>query len=311
MTDLIRKTQLYRAVQDGGEQIFSQAVLAVFPDEKYLRLLLKECAKAFFKADDGTRIADLIDKELFSDLLIFPAEEKKFTVDLCGKILEESMLRPVESKEKLFILTDFHTAPALVQNKLLKLLEEPPEGVRFLLGAVTEQPILPTVLSRVKKIPVPPFSEEEILAALLRKFPEEGNLRAAAAASGGIFSVGENLLLGGGQQFQLAEEFLQNLSEEVCERAGKIKEQGEFFAALRAILRDMLFLKTGHRQYALGASRIAKDLSERYPLGAIIYALEKISDAEMQLKFNANFASCLYALALGIKEEINKWKKLS
>ena len=310
MINLIRKTQLYRAIQ-GDNEIFSQAVLALFPDEKYLRLLLKECAKAFFGAQDGSRIAGLIDKEVFSDLLIFPAEDKKFTVDLCGKILEESMLKPVESKEKLIVLTDFHTAPALVQNKLLKLLEEPPEGVRFLLGAVTEQPILPTVLSRVKKIPVPPFSEEEVLAALSRKFGGEGNLKAAAAASGGIFSVGENLLSGDGKQFRLAEEFLRDLSEEVCENVGKIKEQNEFFAAMRAILRDMLFLKTGHKQYALGASRVAPSLAESYPLGAIIYALERISEAEMQLKFNANFASCLYALALGIKEEISKWKKLS
>lgn len=309
MINLIRKTQLYRAIQSNGEKLFSQAVLAIFPDEKYLRLLLKECAKGFFKAEEGSRIAGLIDKELFSDLLIFPDEEKKFTVDLSVNVLEESLLRPVESREKLIILTDFHTAPALVQNKLLKLLEEPPEGVRFLLGAVTEQPVLPTVLSRVKKIVVPPFTEEEIFGALSRKYPE-GNLRAAAAAGGGVFSVAESLL-SGEESFRFAEEFLSSLRVETCEKIGKIKTQTEFFAALRAILRDMLFYKSGHKQYVLGASRKVAELAEQYPFGVIVYALEQVTLAEGQIKFNANFASCIYALALGIKEEIGKWKRLS
>ena len=312
MRELIRKTGVYRAIGAAREETFSQAVLVVFPDGKYLRQLLKECAKRFFGAEDGGRVSELIEKESFSDCLIYPAAEKKLTAELCGEIVEESLLRPVEGDKKLFVLDGFHTAPQLVQNKLLKLLEEPPAGVYFLLGAETEFSVLPTVLSRVKKFARSPFSEEEVEAALERKYPGVEGIREAAAASGGIFSVAESLLSGGGEDFRLAGEFLSlNGSEKFCREIGERKNKREFFAALRAILRDMLFWGTGQGRHAKLKSETVRKLAADFPTGAALKALELVSEAEKQIQFNAGFGSCLYALALELKEEKEKWKRLS
>ena len=311
MQELFRKTTVYRAITSAREETFSQAVLVVFPDGKYLRPLLKECSKAFFGAEDGSRIGELIEKESFSDCRIYPAEEKKLTADDCAEIIEESLLRPVEGDKKLFVLDGFHLATPLVQNKLLKILEEPPRGVHFLLGAETEFPVLPTVLSRVKKFALSPFSEEDIEAALHRKYPMQ-DVRQAATGSGGIFSVGESLLLGGGEEFRLAEEFISfNNLEAFCRENGERKNKREFFAALKASLRDMLFLRTGQRSYTKLKSESIERLASEYPAGAIIKAIELTAEAEKQITFNANFASCLYALGLGIKEERIKWQRLS
>ncbi|MBR3565071.1 MAG: DNA polymerase III subunit delta [Paludibacteraceae bacterium] len=51
-------------------------------------------------------------------------------------------------------------------NKLLKLLEEPPEKTLFIL--VSEQPekLLPTIISRVQQIRVPRLTEQEIMQAI-------------------------------------------------------------------------------------------------------------------------------------------------
>ncbi len=312
MRQLAFKTNVYQAIGAAREETFSQAVLVVLPDGKYLRQFLKECAKRFFDAEDGSRIAELIEKESYSDCLIYPVAEKKLTVELCGEIVEESLLRPVEGDKKLFVLDGFHTAPQLVQNKLLKLLEEPPSGAYFLLGAETEFSILPTVLSRVKKFAISPFSEEDIEAALQRKYSNEPRIREAAAASGGILSVAESILNGGGEEFTLAEEFLslQNI-ERLCREIGERKNKKEFFAALKAILRDVLFYSAAQGKYAKLRSERIKALAAEYPTGAAISALGLVSEAEKQVQFNANFASCLYALALGVKEEKEKWKRLS
>ncbi len=298
MIGLLRSTNAYRAIAQGD---FLSA-LVLFPDEKYLRVLLKECAKAFFRAEDGSRTAALIEKESYSDCLIFPAEGEKPSVDDCERILEESLLAPVEAKRKLIVFDRFHLASALVQNKLLKILEEPPEGVCFLLGAEGEFSVLPTVLSRVKRYAVPPFSEEQVAEALRRKYPREDVSR-AAGASGGIFSMGESLLSGG--EFAYAQRFLAGEdSELLCRELAEKKNSREFFAALKSALRDMLMQEAGQGQYAR-----SRDLPQGYPLGAVVSALGLVGEAEKQMQFNANYASCLYALALGIQEEKEKWQR--
>ena len=313
MKQLLRSTTAYRAVRAEAErEDLFHAALVVFADGKYLRALLKECAKAFFLADDGSRTAELIEQESYLDCLFYPAEGGKLTADDCSAILEEALLSPVEGKDKLFVLDNFHAATPLVQNKLLKSLEEPPRGVHFLLGAEAEHAVLPTVLSRVKRYTVPPFSEEAIARALSRKYLGGAGIKEAAAASGGIFSVAESLLAGGGEEFRLAEEFLAlRDTERFCREVGERKNKREFLAALKSLLRDMLFLRTGQGKYAARGSEGAKRLAEEYPTGAILAALGLVTDAEKQIQFNAGFASCLYALALGVREEKIKWQKLS
>ena len=194
MRELLRSTKAYRAIaSDAQSGRRSHAYLVLFPDETYLRALLRECAKAFFGAKDSSREAELIGEEMYSDCLYLPAAGAKLTVDDGARIVDESLLRPVEGDKKLFVLDNFHNASALVQNKLLKVLEEPPEGVHFLIGATAAFSVLPTVLSRVKKLEEPPFSEEAVLKALSEKYPGK-DVRACAAASGGVFSAAELLL---------------------------------------------------------------------------------------------------------------------
>ncbi len=54
-------------------------------------------------------------------------------------------------------------------NKLLKLIEEPPDNTIFLLVAASEENILPTILSRCQFIKVPRLSKEAIEQALISK----------------------------------------------------------------------------------------------------------------------------------------------
>ena len=103
----------------------AQSTLVVFDDAVYLRALLKECAKAFFGAEEGSRVARLIDSESYLDCKILPPEGGKLTAETVSALPAESMLRPAEGKNKLYVLSSFESVTPLVQNKLLKLLEEP------------------------------------------------------------------------------------------------------------------------------------------------------------------------------------------
>jgi hypothetical protein len=310
MQRLLRATTAYRTIAaDAGRGTASHAALVIFPDEAYLRALLKECAKAFFGAEEGSRTANLIDAESYSDCLFYPPAGGKLTAELAGALIDESLLRPVEGAKKLFVLDAFHNVTPLVQNKLLKSLEEPAEGVFFLLGATAEHAVLSTVLSRVKKLSVSPFSEAEIEGALNRNHGGKSGAQAVAAACGGIYSIAERLLEGGGE-FALAERFLSGEDAALCRELGERKEKRAFLAAVRLLLRDMLFHRTGREQYAATGESAAR-LAEEYPAGAILAALSLTDAAERQIQFNANFAQALLTLAIGIRKEKEKWQKLS
>lgn len=310
MKTLLRGTSAYRALKNRRDG--AHATLVVFPDESYLRPLLKECAKAFFGAEDGSREERLIEAESFTDCLFFPAAGEKLTVNDGARIIDESLLKPVEGQKKLFVLDNFHTASVLVQNKLLKVLEEPPAGVYFLLGAAVEHSVLPTVLSRMNKCAVAPFSEEEIYAALVRTKKSETGLKEAAAASGGIYSVAESLLGGGGENFRLAEELLRGKDpERLCREIGELKDKRAFLAAFRLLLRDVIFVATGQERYAARKSEAVKALAGEYPLGSLLTAMELLSEAERDVQFNANFNQCVLNLAMRIYKEKEKWQELS
>lgn len=315
MRRLLCGTKSYRAIaEDAKKGASAHATLVLFPDEKYLRPLLRECACAFFGAEGDGRTGELIRSESYSDCMFLPAEGGKLTAADGARLIDESLLRPVEGDKKLFVLDAFHNASALVQNKLLKLLEEPPRGVFFLLGATSDFSVLPTVLSRVKRLEEAPFPEEKIAAALSRNYPAEEGTAECAAACGGIYSVAEELLSERGESFRLAERFL--LSEEpakTCRDLGdrKDKEKSAFFSAVRLVLRDALFLRTGKEKYASRKGEGVRALAEEFPAGALTAALDLVTEAEKQIKFNANFGQCAEALAVGIAKEKEKWQKLS
>ena len=288
----------------------SSATLVVFPDAKYLRALLKECAKAFFGLESERRCA-LIDEESFSDCVILPQEGGKLTVDDCARMIDESLLHPVEEEKKLFVLDAFDKASGLVQNKLLKILEEPPAGVYFLLGATSEGPVLPTVLSRVRKLVVPPFSEEQVLSALKRNYAGETGLSRAAAASGGVYSLAEQLL-SGGENFRIALRLFEGREiESLCREVEKMKDRNALFAALALTARDLLLYRTGQGQYASLKEESLIRLAEDYPEGALLSAARFIQSAEREAQFNASLRQCLYTLSIRIQEEKRRWQRLS
>ncbi len=309
MQTLLKSTQAYRLLKTEGQECgFSHAYLLALGDSKNLRLALKTFAKIFFDCDEPKtyekqRIAELIDDENFTDCLFFPADGKKLTVEDAEKIQEESTLNPMEGEKKLFVLGDFAEANVQTQNKLLKLLEEPPENVYFLLGASVVFPVLPTVLSRTKKLEIQPFSPTEIEEVLLREYGDMQDrdfLSVCAVAGNGSVGDSEKMVEGGFYQELVENAFSLALTElstlpQLIKKVGETKRQKELLTLLRLIYRDGLLLKTGKgKAIALFSERgRLKRVSEKYSFSALLYAQECISEAEKQVKFNAVFPHCL------------------
>lgn len=81
------------------------------------------------------------------DLLYF-SNDSKLGIEQARIIKEYFSLKPYSAKGRAVVLEDASQLTIEAQNALLKTLEEPPERALLILGARSEDNLLPTILSR-------------------------------------------------------------------------------------------------------------------------------------------------------------------
>jgi replication-associated recombination protein RarA len=276
-----------------------------FSDQINLKRVLKLFAEVFFDAKKGDRDYNLIEEEGLPDLKIYPAKDKKLTVNDANDIIDDSALKPIEGDKKLYIISDFDTSAPIFQNKLLKILEEPPEGVYFILGASSLSPVLTTIRSRVRLLEIQPFSDEQIVDALTRAGNTQGVREVAQSAAGSLGRAQSMLSSDWWKDVNAAATQLcsvKNLQQagELAVKYGDTKYKAELLAEMERIY----------------LSELKKCSSSGDMCGAIyykatyVYALDSINKAYLDVKFNANFSSLLYDFLVRVVSENDKWKKL-
>lgn len=85
----------------------------------------------------------------------------------CSEIIRKVQLKAYEAEYKIMLIWQAEYL-SKEGNKLLKIIEEPPERTIFLLVANDIEQILPTIQSRTRLIKVPPLTDEDVQAYLER-----------------------------------------------------------------------------------------------------------------------------------------------
>ena len=328
MQTLVKQTSAYKLFQaETATGSHSHAYLIVMDDKRNLRDTMLTFAKTLYGVDNPYEEDEIIKAEriqngTFSDCRCYPEDGKKFVVDDAEALTEECYLMPVESDKKVFIVTDFAEANVPSQNKLLKLLEEPPFGVVFLLGATSVFSILPTVLSRVVKLEIPPFSETQVATALKRLYPSgytQEDFALCSVASGGSVGAAQSMLEGGEYRALIAEAYALCLCEKsklplLVKKTGETKRKKELLFLLRVIFRDATLLKKGVQKenYALLQAEMQKteEVAKRFALSTLLYAQEEVANTEKDVFFNAVFPQALELTFAKIFAREEKYKSL-
>lgn len=89
-----------------------------------------------------------------------------YKVDDLRPLTADASVASNEGGYKIYIIAGIDKALAAAQNILLKIFEEPPDHVIFIMTAQDKQSVLPTVLSRAVVINVPQATKEDCLTAL-------------------------------------------------------------------------------------------------------------------------------------------------
>ena len=133
-----------------------------------------------------------IDAGRFVDLLEIDAASNT-GVDNVRDLIDNAMYAPTRGRYKVYLIDEVHMLSKPAFNALLKILEEPPPHVKFLLATTDPQKLLVTVLSRCIKFSLKRLTPEQIAGQMRHilgaegvAFEEEGIDVLAQAADGSL-----------------------------------------------------------------------------------------------------------------------------
>ena len=247
-------------------------------------------------------------------------DKKTIGVDAIRAIRESAYIAPSELDCHIYLLEDAQALTVQAQNALLKILEEPPSGVYFLLLCSNSSAMIPTVRSRAPSLKMQYFSEDMLSQYLDRNSKKAAALhRSDSVAYASLLRasdgrIGQALRLlqmsrsdKAGQLHNAVADFVTPLSR--SDRAAYLlsaasipskREEAEAFCVqLQQALRDLAAVKrTRHAACMFYLSRAeAEDTAASFPLSALLGMLQTTQRYYEDLFTNVNVQTACMALA--------------
>ena len=316
--DVMKKSAAFALMKrDADENRVSHAYLVVSPDETMSDALTSLfIASVAFGGTDPEAVGRA--ENFGADIIRLPEGDKVLAGDI--KTLTDTVyFTPTELKKKFYVIRKGETMNETSQNKLLKILEEPPESVVIILLATGVGQILPTVLSRVRRVDVDPVSEDEMLRYLETNYGGDGMIYLAAALSGGHVGKAEEVMTAKAprETFEFVLSVLKGMKNSrlvlpYSVRLGGYKDKlGDFIDVLELVLADCMRASAGIRdglEFKI-ATRDIIEISGEYDADVVIRLAPVIKRARMRLALNGNPQSVADELLFSLLEVKAKCRK--
>lgn len=246
-----------------------------------------------------------------------PTDKKTVSAEQAREIVRDAYIKPFESSKKVYIIEDGSVLNEFAQNCLLKILEEPPEYVVFIIIAVSESVLLQTVLSRCTVVRFPTVDEEKITMYIKNHYPDQtDNAELLAKLSGGV--PGRIDEITADSDFSvLREQSLRALpllfsskrlsAYTVAEFLEKNKEKAEQIIDFwQGFLRDILIIQNCSEKNILNIDmqEALENLASKMPDNFAVIALEQTIRAKTMLRRYVNLHSLSLNLSFSIKNRL-------
>ena len=216
-------------------------------------------------------------------------------VDNVRELRDSARYAPSRDRSKIFIIDEVHMLSTSAFNALLKILEEPPPHVIFIMATTERQKLPATILSRCQQFVFRTIAPAEIQAHLREIAAREGAkiddrglsyiVKAAEGSMRDAQSLLDQIISFGGQDVahedvrdvlgfipteildRTVDAIAESNSRELIETVGIIVDQGlnlrQFTRELIARMRDLLMIKLGLQEKVLGGDEEKKELARR------------------------------------------------
>lgn len=308
LIEIIAQTDDFKLIRNEiDKDMLSKTVLLESKDSLYLSYFAKTLAIYIedrkIEEDSSNYIKIL--NEVHGDVLFFPKKDKLLVAD-SEQIIEESFIKPTSAPKKIFIINNIDNSMESAQNKLLKILEEPPRNVFFILTCQNIEKVLPTVRSRCNKIELKKLEKNVIVSQI----NYQGNVDKIINSSDGL--LGQAIYFSQMKDFEnlydLSIGILINLknTKQVLEYSKKLEVYFDRFDIILNILgfalEDILYYKYGLNNNLRFSEELLKTVSDEYSIKAISQIQNLIDKAYKEKSFNVNTITVIENLLLKILE---------
>ncbi|MBR2847110.1 MAG: hypothetical protein IKB89_03455 [Clostridia bacterium] len=244
------------------------------------------------------------------DIITVLPEKKQIGVDDIRQVIKNISIKPYMADKKVVIIPDADGITQEAQNALLKVLEEPPEYVVFIILIQNAELLLDTIQSRVMRLSLTPYTEADIKKAL-------GGDSALVAASEN--NIGKALALSGDETYlEIRDNCLKQIEKLMSSRQIVIFDTVEFFEQnkeetgkildiMLGFLRDIVFIKLGQTDLLGNKDKTESlvRLAEKTQLSGAFKMAQYITEAQKMHSRNVNFNILVTAFANGCWEVLN------
>jgi DNA polymerase-3 subunit delta' len=242
---------------------------------------------------------------------------KSIGADDIRGVIADCYIRPFSGEYKVYIIEDGDTLTPQAQNALLKILEEPPSYVIFILCVTNPGLIVPTVLSRSRVITFAPKSDAEIAGYIARAYPDmAGDAAFIAPLCGGAVERADALCGGDilplrGEVLGILEALLVGADEmKVFDGARFIEGQAKsggveiILDLLQSLISDILKLKYGVRVGLTNADCAPRlsAIAARCEASALSVAADRVETAQQMLRRHVSAKAAVLGMLIGIYE---------
>ncbi|MBR8730054.1 ATP-binding protein [Porphyromonas levii] len=229
------------------------------------------------------------------------------------RLIHFTSLRSFKSQYQVIIIWKPELMRSETANKLLKLLEEPPAGVVFVMVSHEPQKLLSTIASRLQRVTVPGIPEEVLVDYLIAKegIETEKAMKIGHLAQGNLYRALQ--LEQNGGEVHSQNDALQLLSLPLCrdpkvflEYAQEVAklDRPEVVALLDALppaLREVLALQYGDHDVQFLSSALGREaqaIAAALPLDNYSKVMEEIQSARMEVVQNGNVQMVVFDFLL-------------
>lgn len=257
----------------------------------------------------------LADGQTHPDIMTITPQGTAIRIEQIRDIQKDVQYNPRIGNRKIFILDGVERLTVQAANSILKLLEEPPAFVVFMLLTANIHSVLPTLLSRCQHLMFHTVPAADIVKYLAKQGVNPEQAAVVAAVSGGI--PGRALLWAesGNIHRDQVMNHLENLQMsshgQIWDVVTALDQEREqiliTFELISFVLRDCLVWKaTGDKEYLLYkdvAERVAS-LAEKATLDGLLNMYKELDTSRQMLLGNANTRLLLEKLCLKMQDAL-------
>lgn len=172
------------------------------------------------------------DSGMLSDIIEIDAASNNGVNDV-RELREAAIYTPERCRYRVYIIDEVHMLSKDAFNALLKIMEEPPAHVKFILATTEIHKVLPTILSRCQRFDFHRIREEDIKSRLLY-VAEKESISLTDAAAQLIAKAADGGMRDALSLLDQCIAFSENVTEEVVAEAAGIADRSYLFEIIEA-----------------------------------------------------------------------------